>query len=421
MYKAKPTKEILAWQDAELGVLIHYLMEIYNPDFKEYKTAKVRTELAPERINPQHLDARQWVRAAYETGAKYAIIVANHCTGFSLWQTKVNDYGVASLKWKNGKGDLVRDFIDACREFGLKPGIYYSTGCNGYYDIDDSRKNVDYFSPEYQSYVKDVEEQVKELWTEYGELFEIWFDGGIIPVEKGGPDLTLILKKYQPNAVCFQGPLDYPHCIRWVGNENGSVPENCWATVDGKNKDAFPEGKPDGDYYCPAETDVPNRSNDAFGGGWAWKEGEKDKVLSPERLLECYINAVGRNTNLLLGMAINADGVFEDEEQFRSFGKLLKETFANPLAEYSGKEKTGFDFVINLPEKKPVKYVVIREDMTDGHNIRSFELLINGEIVYKGNCIGHKRIIPVDASAGSIELRITCAVEAPVIRDIVVY
>ena len=104
------------------------------------------------------------------------------------------------------------------------------SGCNGYYDINDERQ-LDFKSDFYQEYVKNVEAQVTELWSEYGDLFEIWFDGGVIPVEKGGPNLVPILQKYQPNAICFQGPKEYAHNVRWVGNEDGLAPENCWATT----------------------------------------------------------------------------------------------------------------------------------------------------------------------------------------------
>ncbi|MCQ2433590.1 MAG: alpha-L-fucosidase, partial [Clostridia bacterium] len=171
MYTAKPTKELLAWQELELGVIIHYCMDIYNPDFKGYKTSAVRDGIPPERINPKNLDVEQWVRAAKSIGAEYAVLVTNHCTGFSLWPTKVNDYCTRSLAWKDGKGDICRDFIDACKKYDIRPGFYYSTGCNGYYNINDETIK-DYTSRHYKDYVKQVEAQVTELWTQYGELFE---------------------------------------------------------------------------------------------------------------------------------------------------------------------------------------------------------------------------------------------------------
>ncbi len=426
MYKAKPTPQQLAWADMELGVIIHYCMEIYNPSFSAYKTKAVRTELAPSMFNPTRLDPEQWVRSAYELGAKYAVFVANHCTGFSLWPTKVNDYSCASMKWKDGKGDILGDFIAACEKFDIKPGIYYSTGCNGYYDIDDTRK-WDYKSDYYQNYVKCVEAQVTELWSEYGELFEVWFDGGIVPVEKGGPDLLPILAKYQPNAIAFQGPREWPHNVRWVGNEDGLAPAECWATTnngeaafDGTfDNEAAGVGDPNGRYWWPAETDMPNRTHRAFGGGWAWRAGEEAEVFTPEHLLDCYVRSVGRNSNLLLGMAISTDGDFQDEEQFRQFGALIKKTFGTPIASTSGE---GVDYAIELPSPRRVEYISIREDISDGHNIRGYEVAINGAPFAKGECIGHRRIIKTDgADLSKLTFKVTSCADMPKIRDITLY
>lgn len=418
MNKAKPTKQHLEWADMEIGVIIHYIMEIYNPDFKAYKTDAVRTELSPDRFNPQKLDPEQWVRSAAELGAKYAVFVANHCTGFSLWQTKVNDYSCASMKWKDGKGDIFREFIDACRKYNIKPGVYYSTGCNGYYNINDEVRH-DYKAEYYQNYVKCVERQLEELWSEYGEMFEIWFDGGIVPKENGGPDVYPILKKYQPNAIAFQGPEGYEHNIRWVGNENGYAPEDCWSTLKADEKDNL-SGNPDGELWNPAETDFPNRLNEAFGDGWGWREGEENMIFSPEHLLDCYVKSVGRNTNMLIGMAISADGDFQDEKQFIEFGKLLRETFGTPITEIS--EQTGTSFSVINAESAPIKYLVLCEDISEGHSIRGFSVYADGVKISEGKCVGHKRIIPLEnITSEEIKIEITDAVDTPHMKSIAIY
>ncbi len=417
---AVPTSQQLLWQEQELGVLIHYIMDIYAPELtaQEIKSSKVRTALHPSKINPADLDPEQWVRSAWEMGAKYAILVANHCTGFSLWPTRVNDFCTRSLAWKNGNGDIVGDFIKACKKYGLKSGLYYSAGVNGYYNISDEVPH-DYHAPYYQEYVRNVEAQITELWSEYGELFEIWFDGGLIPAEKGGPNLEPILKKYQPNALCFQGPKGCPHNLRWVGNEEGLAPENCWATTGAEDELS---GDPCGDCYCPAETDTPNRSNSAFGGGWAWKEGENDAVRSPEELLDCYIKSVGRNSNLLLGMAIGTSGQFEDEEQFIAFGKLLRKTFGQAIIETDCKKLGGNTFTLTLPADKPGKYLVLRENIENGQRIRGFRVTVNGTPIYESACIGHKRIIPLSLDAGSaVTVEITDSADGWQLRDAAIY
>lgn len=418
MSKAKPTKQQLEWADMEIGVIIHYIMDIYNPDFKEFKTDAVRTELSPDKFNPQNLDPEQWVRSAAELGAKYAVFVANHCTGFSLWQTKVNDYSCASMKWKDGKGDIFREFIDACKKYNIKPGVYYSTGCNGYYNINDEVSH-DYKAEYYQNYVKCVERQIEELWSEYGEMFEIWFDGGIIPIEEGGPDVYSILKKYQPNAITFQGPDDSPHNIRWVGNERGFAPENCWSTLKADDKGNL-SGDPDGELWDPAETDFPNRFKEAFGGGWGWKEGEENMIFSPEQLLDSYVKSVGRNTNMLIGMAISTNGDFQDEEQFIQFGKLLRETFGTPIAEIT--EQTGTTFSVINEKNVPIKYLVLCEDISEGHSIREYSVYADGEKIADGQCIGHKRIIPLEnIVAKQIKVEITKASDTPYLKSIAVF
>ncbi len=428
---AKPTPQQLLWQEQELGVIIHYIMDIYAPYMtpSQIKSKKVRTKLHPSKINPANLDVEQWVRSAWEMGAKYAVLVANHCTGFSLWPTKVNGYCTRSLSWKNGKGDIVGDFISACKKYDIKPGLYYSTGVNGYYDISD-RKKHDYNAPYYQEYLRNVEAQVTELWSQYGELFEIWFDGGIVPKEKGGPDLESLLKKYQPNALCFQGPLSHPHNLRWVGNEEGLSPENCWATTnmgessfDGTVEDvASGTGSPDGKYYIPAETDTPNRSTKSFGGGWAWKKRQGRMVRSPEELLDCYIKSVGRNSNLLLGMAISPSGQFEDEEQFIAFGKLLKDTFSHPIVENACDKTEKKIFTLVIPKDKSGKYLVLREKIDNGQRIRGFKVSVNGKSVYESECIGHKRIVPMEIPCGSaVTVEITNAIDGWLLRDIAIY
>lgn len=416
MSKAIPTVKQLEWADMEIGVIIHYLAEIYNPDFKAYKTKAVRTELSPDRFNPTKLSPEQWVRSAWELGAKYAVLVANHCTGFSLWPTKVNDYSCASMKWKDGKGDIVREFVDACKKYGVRPGLYFSTGCNGYYGINDEEKQ-DYRGEKYTEYVKCVEKQVTELWSEYGELFEIWFDGGIVPKEEGGPDIYSILMKYQPDALTFQGPLQHRNNLRWVGNEEGWAPENCWGAYNPSEGSAA--GDPEGEYWIPAETDFPNRSQKAFGGGWGWRKNEERCVLTPEQLLKCYVNSVGRNSNMLVGMAISTDGDFQDEEQFIEFGKLLRKTFGTPKKECVN--PAGDEISVDTRDTE-IDYICICEDITGGHNVKGFEVYADGKKIARGECIGHKRIIPAGGiKAEKITVKLTVKNENAKIKSIAIY
>lgn len=413
---ARPTQKQLAWQDMELGVIIHLCAEIYRPGFTEIKSKKVRTELPADIINPYNLNTDGWLSAASKLGAKYAVLVANHCTGFSLWPTKENDYSIASTKWKDGKGDVIADFIASCRKYGIEPGLYYSTGCNGYYDISDEVSH-DYSAPYYREYVRHVENQLTEIWTEYGELFEVWFDGGVIPSEKGGPRVFELLKKYQPGAITFQGPRGYPNNIRWIGNENGFAPDDCRCAC---NVDEYGKGRADGNCYCPAESDFPNRTHEATGGGWSWGENEEQFVIPPEELFECYLNTVGHNTNMLLGMGIATDGTFRDEKQFEEFGNIVKREFSSPV--HADLSIRGDTFTLRPGEGSVIKYIVIREDLAEGQRITGYSVCADGKEIFSGGNIGHKRIIRTNLNgAAEITVKILSSADGFKIRDITLY
>lgn len=422
--KAIPTKKQLEWAELELGVLIHYLLDAYSDRDVKYDIS-IREKMPPSVFAPTKLDTDQWLRAAVKMGAKYAVLVTNHCTGFSLWQTKVNDFSIKNSPWKNGKGDIVKDFLKSCEKYNVKAGLYYNIPKNAYYGI---VNESDTGTKEYREYIKVVEQQLYELWTEYGELFEIWFDGGCLPVEKGGPDLFPILERYQPQAVCFQGPKEHLHNVRWVGNERGLAPVNCWSSTNNNQgeftgtieDDYSGTGSPDGKYWLPAEADMPNRSFDAAGGGWAWRAGEQKYCYSTEHLLDCYCRSVGRNANLLMGMAISSDGLFEDEEQFENFGNRIKEIFSNPKASCSNVR--GVKAVISKKSSIQADYIVICEDISQGHNIKEYSVFADGVKIYESNCVGHKRIIPLkNVTAKEFILCIDKYDEIPVIRDFSIY
>ncbi len=417
MYAAKPTKQQLIWHDLELGVLIHFLEDVYG-------------NVPLNEVDPPNLNPEQWVRCAWEMGAKYAILTTKHGTGFCAWPTKEHPFSVSAMKWKDGKGDVVREFIDACHKYGLKPGLYYHTKRYDYYNVNNAVQ-YDLKSEWYQEYVRHVEAQLKELFTEYGELFEVWFDGAVFPVEDGGPDVLALLEKYQPNAVVFQGPKSHKHNLRWVGNERGLAPENCWATTNAGDagydgtveEDMAGEGDQNGKYYWPAETDMPNRSSKAQGGGWGWKPDQTEFAFSTEHLIDCYIRSVGRNSNLLLGMAISANGDFEDEEQFIAFGNAIKDTFGTPIAITENPVTVnGTDVELEIPDGKSFDYIVVRENIENGQMIRGFEILLDGEKVYNSCCLGHKRIIPMkNTAAKKVIFRVTNAAGDWKLRDIAVY
>ncbi len=426
-----PTQAQQEWADMELGVLIHYDIPVFSPDFDFRK--RWGDPLDVSIFNPTMLDTDQWLSTAAAAGAKYAVLVAKHCSGFSLWPTEAHDYSVKSAPWRDGKGDIVGDFIKSCKKFGIKPGLYYSVACNGYFCVDNPGTVLSGNEDEQKAYNEMVIKQVTELWTKYGELFEIWFDGGALPPEKGGPDVLSLLLKYQPNAVCFQGPEQFPSILRWVGNESGLAPNPCWSTTNAADGDfigteQMPEigvGDPDGRVWAPAETDMPNRYLLSNGGGWFWRAGEDDLLFEPEELLERYYTSVGSNSNLLIGMVIDDRGLVPDAdvEQFAAFGQLIKDRFGKPIAKAGGE---GTEIAFYFARPSVINHVVIMENIARGERIRAYtvEAEVNGvfQPVCSGFSVGHKRIERFDdVEVTGVKLKITDSTDVPDIRQFAVY
>ena len=228
----RPTPEQATWQDLEVGLFIHFDIPVFADPSYDWRTRRV---LDANLYNPTKLNTDQWMQAAEGMGARYAVFVAKHCTGFISWQSEVYPYGVKQSKWRDGKGDVVRDFVNSCRKFKIEPGVYCSVSANGYLGVDnpgltDWGKGTD--KVKQAEYVRTAERLSQELWSNYGPLNYIWFDGGALPPEKGGPDLVPILKHHQPRAVAFQGPEGLPAGLtRWVGNEAGIARDPNWNTL----------------------------------------------------------------------------------------------------------------------------------------------------------------------------------------------
>lgn len=391
-----PTSQQVEWANQEIGVIIHLDLNIYAP--KTFNRDEKKS-IPPLRVfHPSKLNTDQWIRAAKAAGAKYAILVAKHTTGFALWPTKVNHLSVKYTPWEHGKGDIVADFIKSCKKYGLKPGIYYSTNVNTYY-------GVDYGKPfrsraARREYDRVALSQLKELWTQYGPLFEIWFDGGVRGKVVG--KIAQMIKKYQPDAILFQGPLSCSNLIRWVGNEYGDAPYPMWCRTDkitsanGKTVLKKLNGDPTGAVWAPAESDFPNLKHSCWESGWFWRAHEQDKLVSVHEMVKRYYQTVGRNTNMLIGMPIDTAGEFSKAyvHQFVQFGRAIKRLFGHPIAETAGH---GKELVLPLgPRPVRANQIALMEKISQGQRVRrySVDAWLNGEWkqVCKGISIGHERI-----------------------------
>lgn len=334
-FGALPSARQLAWHEMEMYCLIHYTPTTFQD--KEWGFG----DADPKIFNPSHFDASQIVRAAASAGFKGLISVAKHHDGFCLWPTKTNTYNIAQSPWKDGKGDMVKEFMEASHAEGMAFGVYLSA-----WDRNDTRYGTAAYADAYRA-------QLNELMTGYGKLFTSWHDGanggdGYYggKSEKRTIDRTTyyaweektwpIVRRYQPMAMIFS---DIGPDMRWVGNEHGFAAETSWATITPKTKDGskpvpgqvddsnLGTGDRGGKYWIPAECDVPQRP------GWFYHKNQDIKVKTPTQLFEIYLKSVGRGANMNLGLAPMPEGVLHpnDVQSLAAFGKKIEKTFANNL------------------------------------------------------------------------------------------
>lgn len=417
-----PTKEQAEWLRSEIGVIIHLDLQVFENTYNFRDQWGYTPD--PKVFNPTELDTDQWISTAARAGAKYAVLVAKHCSGFSLWPTGAHSYSVASSPWKNGKGDLVADFFASCKKYGVKPGIYCSASANAYMRVDNPGTVVGGTEEDNRKYNEMVIQQLTELWTGYGPLFELWFDGGVLPAEKGGPPVAALQRKLQPNALVLGGPLGCPNRIRNSGAEDGTAILPAWGTADSENPTRA--GNPDGDEYMPIECDLANRNSArSFQGGWFWHEGQDEAVYPVADLVDRYYKSVGRNSNFLIGMVIDNRGLVPDTDKkaFEEFGSVIRRINELPRDTVSG---TGTSLELEITRNKEVSEVLLREDFTKGERVRKYRIEAfdgNGwKTVLESEGIGHKRLLNFPKlSAQKMRLSILESIDTPLIEEFSVY
>lgn len=433
-----PTPAQLNWQDAELAVLISYDLHVF--DGEKYNQANNRIIPIPDIniFNPKQLDTDQWIRAVRDMGAKIAILTATHETGFALYQSDVNPYCMKALKWKDGKGDIVRDFVASCRKYGVQPGIYIGIRWNSFLGVHDFMMPDDgsQFQKNRQAfYNKMCEGMTEELMSRYGDLAIVWYDGGGHGPELGGADILPIVEKYQKNIVFYHNSQRAD--IRWGGSESGKVSYPCWGTYPfpyshSKNQDLIfkddfrllKEGDKDGKYYVPAMADAPLRG---YNGRheWFWEPGDETHVFPLSYLMDMYNGSVGRNSTLILGLTPDDRGLIPevDAARLKEFGEEIHRRFSKPVASVSGNGKC---IELKMPSAKKINAIVLSEDISKGERVRSYK--IEGKVsgrwktLASGSCIGHKRIEEIEeVEVSELRLRVDDALAAPFIKDFSVY
>jgi len=433
----KPNTAQLAWQQAEMGAVFHYDLHVF--DGKKYEQNGVQGNRTNpvfdyQIFNPEKLDTDQWIKAAKDAGFTFAILTATHETGFALYQSEVNPYCMKALNWRDGKGDIVRDFVNSCRKYGIKPGIYLGIRWNSFFGVYDFKVNGEgEFQKNRQAYYNHmVEGMVKEICTNYGELFEIWFDGGASHPDLGAPDVLPIVKKYQPNCLFYHN--NQLAEARWGGSESGTVPYPCWATFPNPYSHAgettqelmqlLKSGDPNGKYWMPAMSDAPLRG---YNGRheWFWEPGDEAHIFPLENLMNMYYQSVGHNSTLIMGLTPDDTGLLPepDVQRLKEWGDEIKRRFEKPIAQTSGE---GNAVVIDLPKSTNINHLVIQEDIALGERVREYtvEARVKNKWVEvaKGTCIGHKRIQVIDeVETSKLRLKIDKSIAKPLIKNLSIY
>ena len=364
------------------------------------------------RIDPKGLNTDQWAQTAVHLGAKYIVFVAKHQGGFCMWQTETTDYSIRKTPWKNGRGDVLADISASCRKFGLKLGAYVCPRDDHF----GAKTGGICKTPELQAkYDAMYREQLTEVWSRYGPLVEIWFDGSTItPVGD-------LLKKYQPHAMVFQGP---QATIRWVGNEDGFAPYPYWNGIDAADAKTGTatalNSDPNGSVWMPSEVDVSIRRPD-----WFWSTKNESKVLTKDQLLSIYYRSVGRGAQLLLNIPANRHGLLADKDvsSAAAFGSEVKRRFGAPLAATHGE---GATVTLALPKPTRIDTVILQEDTAKGERVREYRIEGRTNGVWQkfgeGSSIGHKRIQPVEpVTVEAVRLVATKSAAMPAIRTLAVF
>jgi alpha-L-fucosidase len=456
-----------AWQDMEFTGFIHFGPNTFTD--REWGHG----DEPAAAFDPTALDARQWVRVMKAAGITGIVITAKHHDGFCNWPTAKSAHSVKSSPWKGGTGDVLRELSDACREAGLKFGVYLSPW---------DRNNPAYGTGEaYNAYFRD---QLREVLTNYGPVHEVWFDGACGEGPNGKkqvydfPSFERVVRECQPDAVIFS---DVGPDVRWVGNENGWAGETNWCMLKakghGRGADNPPptkslnEGDEDGESWIPAECDVSIRP------GWFYHANEDAKVKTPEQLLDLWERSVGHNANLHLNFPVDRRGLVHENDAKAALGlrALIDATYGpgtdlargrptgvtnlrgdsphgqgQPLADspFSGSRAVDGDpatywatddavrsasIEVELDPSKAFDRVVLAEPIELGQRIRKFRISVPAgpgtadnarqwAVLAEGTTVGHKRIVRVPVTkAPRVRIEILDARACPALSAVGVH
>jgi alpha-L-fucosidase len=433
-----PSPRQLRWQELELTAFFHFGINTFTD--REWGDGKEDLSV----FNPAMLDARQWVKEAKDAGIRQVILTAKHHDGFCLWPSKYTDHTIAHTPYKNGHGDIVREFADACHEYGVGMGLYLSPWDRNSPVYGDSAKYNALFL-----------HWLTELLTQYGQVDEVWFDGANGEGPNGRKQVYAfeawyhLIRQLQPQAViAIMGP-----DVRWVGTETGQGRLTEWSVlpVDARQEKSIaansqqdqtfaPLGdlmsqdlgsraqwkKAKGLIWYPAETDVSIRP------GWFYHRREDTAVRSPAGLVDLYFSSVGRNSVLLLNIPPNRDGLISDADvaSLRGWRRLMSATFGVDLAARAIRHMSGADsgmtIAMELSGDKTFDVLCLQENIRVGQRVERWVFEAwdgNGwREVVSGTTIGYKRLLRFQAvTARRVRLRVLSSRLEPVVSKIGLY
>lgn len=405
-----PAPRQLEFQDWEAGLFLHFGIRTFYEGHRDWDGRP----MSAEAFNPTAFDADQWAATAAQAGLRYAVLTAKHHDGFALWPSNYTGFSVAASPWRGGRGDVVAEYVAACRNHGLKVGLYYSPAEWGQTSSfkKSAREYDDYFI-----------HQAGELLTGYGPIDMLWFDG--CGSEGHRYDWGRILpeiRRMQPGILLFNmGDPDY----RWVGNEAGLAPRPCWNVVSRvpfsiqtDQADRLPEPM-----WLPAECDFRMRREN-----WFYSEADEDTVKSLSELVGHYYYSVGRGANFLINIGPDRRGLLPDKDAARllELGSELRRRFARPLTALEGFARSENAWTWTPAATTLVDHVIAMEDLAGGEHVRAFQIEIIPEagsrtpiVVYEGLSLGHKAICPFPpVKVRSLTLRVTEADGPVAMRNI---
>lgn len=342
----------------QFGVFCHFGINTFHA--REWSDGT----LPAASFNPTRLDATQWAESARLAGASHLILTAKHHDGFCLWPTATTEYSVAASPWRNGKGDVVAEVAAACAAAGLGFGIYLSP-----WD-----RHEPTWATDPTRYDRLYEQQLTELCTHYGELFELWFDGAGSEQHPYDWDAIMsVAQRHQPQAMIFN--MGAP-TIRWVGNEDGLASDPCWYVVDATRKSIYDDGQDElsGDArYLPPECDVAIRRH------WFWQPDDLDTLKSLNHLQAIWYRSVGLGANLLLNVPPNREGLFDEHDRARliEFGSSMAQRFSQPIP--ASLSQQGSVLTATFAEPVAIDHLLLEEAIEHGQVVQYHTIRIPGQ------------------------------------------